>query len=177
MACNTLANVIVAWCTCINTWWWSNEDRNMLLEQYSIDLYWFILFLPVLRDCNNSYRFITSDLWKFQTVISACAIKILSSVILNGVEESSRIWFWLISLTEVRKFELVMESITLTLVLSQDSAIYMCVLNALNSCSNGEYWVFGLCPSSGILKSTTMRKLDVSILRCGGGRHLLCWVR
>jgi hypothetical protein len=26
---------------------------------------------------------------------------------------------------------------------------------------NGDYWVFGLCISSGILKSTTLRELDL----------------
>jgi hypothetical protein len=35
--------------------------------------------------------------------------------------------------------------------------------------------VFGLCLSSGILKNTTFRKLDVSFLRWRG-RHLLFWV-
>jgi hypothetical protein len=41
------------------------------------------------------------------------------------------------------------------------------------------YWIFGLCPSSGILEA---KKLNVSgtesisVLRWGGARHLLSWV-
>jgi hypothetical protein len=41
------------------------------------------------------------------------------------------------------------------------------------------YWVFGLCPSSGFeiirRKNTTFRKLDL-FPSLGEGRHLLCWV-
>jgi hypothetical protein len=42
------------------------------------------------------------------------------------------------------------------------------------------YWVFGLCPSSRVLKDTKKHKVSgtgsVSVLRWGV-RHLLCWVR
>jgi hypothetical protein len=41
------------------------------------------------------------------------------------------------------------------------------------------YWVFGLCPSSGILeagKHDVLETGSVSVLSWGGGRHLLCWV-
>jgi hypothetical protein len=34
--------------------------------------------------------------------------------------------------------------------------------------------VFGIHPSSGILRTITFRKLDVSVLRWKDGRHLLC---
>jgi hypothetical protein len=40
------------------------------------------------------------------------------------------------------------------------------------------YWVFGLCPSSGILKNTREHNISeagsIFVLRWGG-RHLLCW--
>jgi hypothetical protein len=41
------------------------------------------------------------------------------------------------------------------------------------------YWVFELCPSSGILETIKHNVLEtgsVSVLRLGGGTHLLSWV-
>jgi hypothetical protein len=41
------------------------------------------------------------------------------------------------------------------------------------------YWVFGLCPSSSVVetrKHNISETGSVSVLRCGQGRHLLCWV-
>jgi hypothetical protein len=38
-----------------------------------------------------------------------------------------------------------------------------------------DYWVFGLCPLSHILKNTFW-KLDLLPFSGDGGRHLLCWV-
>jgi hypothetical protein len=44
-----------------------------------------------------------------------------------------------------------------------------------------DYWVFGLCPSSGILKNIREHNVSetgsVSFLRQGGQRHLPCWFR
>jgi hypothetical protein len=37
------------------------------------------------------------------------------------------------------------------------------------------YWISGLCPSSGILENTTFLKLDLFLSSGEWGRHLLCW--
>jgi hypothetical protein len=47
---------------------------------------------------------------------------------------------------------------------------------------NRDYWVFGLCPLSDILKGNTKEHnvsetASVSVLRRVSGRHPLCWVR
>jgi hypothetical protein len=46
-------------------------------------------------------------------------------------------------------------------------AIVTCDLGVISQFSPQNYWVFGLCPSSGILDLFPSS---------GGGRHLLCWV-
>jgi hypothetical protein len=46
-------------------------------------------------------------------------------------------------------------------------------------CNTKDYLVFALCPLFGILKTTEEHNVSetgsVSILRRGGGGHLLCW--
>jgi hypothetical protein len=47
--------------------------------------------------------------------------------------------------------------------------------------SRRDYWVIGICPSSGILKNTKEHNVSetgsVSVLGWGSGRHVPCWVR
>jgi hypothetical protein len=78
----------------------------------------------------------------------------------------------------VNKYGALAEWQTARVNRSAESDLCSSVTIFTNTTWTRDYWVFGLCPSSGILKNTKEHNVSetesLSVLRWGGGRHLLC---